>query len=209
MNTRVIFLLVFSAAMLAMGAAPTSQPKRWTYNDRKVDDEWMQGMHKRFADKIAEVDGRFYDVGRELLEKPPVTANPPAVGALRDVTGKIVKTLEEDSALVQQTTPGTRAVTFYVRGLDPKRTVVDADFQDRVIYTGTHDDEGEKIQAYKVFEPLTREQFDAAIESGFKLVKYEMQIKKVKRRVATGTGFNVGNSTQVVEEKKIVETPIR
>jgi len=72
-------------------------------------------------------------------------------------------------------------VLFHVKGLDTARLVDGADFPEKIdlLYVGTYTyrtpiDATNTLQSFRVYKPLTREQFAKALGSSFALVDYRL-----------------------------------
>lgn len=138
------------------------------YKNQSRDDAWFDQMYAKFNDKIANVDGKYIDVGLARLRPEPeeVRAEPPKPGTeLRTtpVHSNILQVLGKEEVLVKRDAVQARLsggyrgdatdmarsvaeagaslseVIFHVRGLDTSRFVNGAAFpQVDLIYAGTY-----------------------------------------------------------------------
>jgi hypothetical protein len=190
-------------AALPSTKSTASQPVVVKYQGHPVTRAWLDQRYAQFADKISIVDGRFTDIGRELIEKPLVGSEPPDAGTLRYMKGKIANVESDGSLIVAR-----GDITIHIKGSFPGKVDGSA-FESALVYVGSiKTPGGETLQNFVVPKPLTREQFEAALNGGFQLVFY--RVVKEPRVVGDlqGGGFSVRSTTHTEMVDKIVPTPI-
>jgi hypothetical protein len=190
-------------ALAGVAVGQTSKPVAVTYRGHAVTKGWVDANFARFANKISVVNGQYRDIGRDLLEKRLVGSEPPEVGSLRFCSKGKIDSVESDGSLMV-VAGGTN---IHIQGKFPGK-VDGGGFDSPLVYVGTvKTDFGSTIQDYVIPTPLTRSEFEGALNSGFPLTLY--RVVKEKRQVgASGGGFAVQNNTRMIEVDKIVATPV-
>jgi len=239
-STCAIYLALVLLAWTDLLVAAESPPGATTYvyKGHQVSAAWLDQQYVYFKDKIAVVDGKFYDIGKALvqialarhfpLDNWPcyVTETPPAVGEARlsapvptsyrpyDILthATVLQIVAKDEAII---TSGH--LLFHVRGIDPPKQIDGTRFEEvLLVYAGTYqyvNTMGAKrtVQSFVVYQPVTREQFAKALTDGFQLVRYRTVTKKVPewQGGSVGNGFNVQPSKKVmVEKSEVVAQPV-
>jgi hypothetical protein len=210
-TVEVLVLILAAAACVSAAEAPPPKsgpvpgkatgPTTYEYQGRQVSAVWFNLQYAYFKDKIAAVDGKFYDVGQAQAwlaagrpdKVPVVTPTPPAVGEARLSSGpppendlrrdaaRIGRALGTDTALVVS---GSPMVSVHVGGIDPAKCANGAPFwNELLVYTGVHEyinKRGVKheIQGFVVYKPVTRDEFAQALAGGLALVRYKVAQKK-------------------------------
>jgi hypothetical protein len=235
-----VYVALVLLAWTDLLAAAESPPgaATYAYKGRQVSAAWVDQQYAYFKDKIACIDGKFYDIGKGLaqialarrfpLEGPAcfVTATPPAVGEVRvscfvptsydpnriGPGATVLQVVRKDEAII---TSGK--VLFHVRGIDPAKHIDGARFHEiLLVYVGTYqylDTMGAKrtVQSFVVYQPIACEQFVEALAGGFELVRYRTVIKKVPemRGGSAGDGFRIIPGVKVMVDKgEIVAQPV-
>ena len=206
---RLVGLAVWLAGLACLGGEPPV-----TYKGREVSAEWVKRAFAAFGDKIACLDGKFYDIGQAKLTGAGIMATPPELGEARQPTNlpgaprrahaRIIRLLEGDEAIAVRpaATMGffsQEAVTFHVKGIDPQRNIDGTLLQEWLIYQGVRRN-GRSLQSYRVYQPLTKTEFVAALRGGFELVQYRLMRKKVPRKTIRGT--------RIETVEKVVSRPV-
>ena len=186
---------------------PTTQPVGPTYLGRKISKARFNSLYKEFAGKVILLGGKYYNVGKPILNRlPSVSETPPNVGDLRDAGGaEVVSVLSKDASILEyrwsygrvnigggrvgSTGIVHRSVVIHVKGIVPRLNVSQNRIANLdVVYVGkflwrTGWGGGLTVQSYQVLKPLTEEEFTLMLKSGFKLVRYSIRTKP--RRVTS------------------------
>ena len=154
-------------------------------------------MYTQFHDKIALVDGKYYDIGERKLRletlkiqnenrvnpsEPSRIILPRKVGLFEYLGGthfnspKVLQILDPKELLVR----GYR--TYHITGVSTKGLVTEDGFFAWVIYVGTYqyvttNGGTQTIASYSAYSPLTKNQFRESLLKGFRLIEY--RLKKV------------------------------
>jgi|GEM_PF-3337645 len=199
-------------------AVPSGATKvKYMYLGKQRTKAWFDKMYEKFADKISVVDGKYYDIGEDILRMRWVWKKPPEIGGLRcsGEMGKIVQSIADHEARVESRLWGTpETVRYYVSGISKDKNIADNKFEVLLVYTGpyryvTTMGASQAIQGYAVYRPLTKEQFQEAIASGITLVEYKAVTKTVAEKGVSGAGFSVQPVTRMVTKTEITGTPVR
>jgi len=238
--TCAVYVALVLLAWTAVLAAAESLPGAaiYGYKGRQVSAAWIDQQYAYFKDKIACVDGKFYDIGRDLAQievarRYPeegigcvVTTTPPVVGhaclSCFTPTGthpnripegaKVLQVLGKDEAIIAHGT-----ILFRVGSIDTTRYIDGTRFYAvLLVYTGTYRyisvaGAARTIQSFVIYQPISREQFITALSNGFELVRYKRVTKKVPemRGGSAGDGFRVTPSVKVMVDKtEIVGQPV-
>jgi len=220
---------------VALVAEPPPPRAGYAYKGRQVTAAWVDQQYAYFKDKIACVDGKFYDVGKALLVRPAVTREPPALGEARvpcniaDLRGRdaqavVLQLVGRDQAIVTRPArapigvllpSGQDEVLFHVRGIDPKKHIDGTFFNEMLVYVGTYEyvntmGANRTVQSFTVYQPIAREQFVEALADGFQLVRYKKVTKKVPENRGFATdGFSVRpGRTVMVDKEEVVAQPV-
>jgi hypothetical protein len=179
---------------------------------------WFDEQYAKFKDQIAIMDGKYVNIGKALLDPVLVSATEPDdVGDVRrtPVWSKVFRVIGEKEVLMRLP-PANRAAAdkgkadenpppaslFHVSGANTKGLAPDGALaQSVLLYAGSYpytakDGTTTKIQSYTAYTPLAREQFAAALVSGFQLVEYS--------RTPAGKEAKAGGATP----SPIVATPV-
>jgi len=219
-TTRCASVAAHHLILLATFASAVEVPATITdyfYGGRQVTASWIDQQYGYFKDKIACVDGKFFDIGRGLAQitlarrfpfdnpVPFVTQKPPEIGEVL-LSGPVPTSTSpdprtfRDGATVLQVVGKNEAIIqngrvfFHVRGIDTAKQIDGTRFQEiPLVYVGTYQyvdttRAGRTIQSFIIYQPLARQQFAAALAGGFKLVRYKIVIKKVPQRGRGPTG---------------------
>lgn len=217
-------LVVLGLSLMAMAAEEAPA----TYRGRPVSKAWVDQQYTFFANKIAVVGDKYYDVGRGLLEKKSVTNTPPEIGGVRmpplmlnpKIESKVFQVLKDDQVLVEAKIParvesifGGGTVMFRVTGVDTANLTDGAPFRGTLIYTGryTYVSAGgarSTVQSYMLHKPITKEQFVQAISSGLVLTRWREVKKTVTVGNIQGGGFSVQSFTSKETVTEIVGAPV-
>lgn len=139
--------------------------------------------------------------GAELYLVPSVQSNPPEAGELRRMCGitTVVQAVGDDTAIVEQVVTlgcvagGEYRVTsrsrtsYLLKSIPPAENVMGASLDFFVVYTGpakcvlAESSAPQTFQGYRVFKPITQEDFRAALDGGFRLNRYKVVKKKVSQ----------------------------
>lgn len=195
------------------------------YNGRRVTPRWIEMQFERFNDKIAVVDGEYRDIGREVIAGSAISDTPPEVGSARYAASpkvvaihgrgarpRVLQVIDEGEVIVTRQAaaphypgvPGQTQATFHVKGINTSSLVDDAVLDElMLIYIGTFrytaiTGATRTIQSYRVYEPLTPEQFRDALDRGFQLIEY----REVTRRVRSNHPETLAPITREVKEIK-------
>ena len=181
-------------------------------------------MYRKFADKIACVDGEYYDIGEVTLQPMQNTVGPelPELGEARYAIGKVTQMLGENEAIIYHRggswgDEGDKDFFFHVRNLHeadkPVRRM--QTLNETVIHCGVFhwtDREGREraLASYELPGELTRDEFREAIEQGMELVEYAWEYYKVPAPAgrATADGKNIPLPTATIQKRKFVSSPI-
>lgn len=273
-STCAVYVALVLLACTDLLAAAESAPgaATYAYKGHQVSAAWLNEQYAYFKDKIAHVDGKFYDIDKavlassegavNVLNKPAtdatvrnaakgrrpgvgvgvkeiliaaVTREPPCVGEARvpcnialwrgrDAQATVLQIVGKDQAIITRPAkapmvgvPGQDEVLFHVRGIDPMKHIDGTFFNELLVYAGTYqyiNTVGAKrtIQSFVVYQPITLEQFVAALAGGLELVRYKTVTKKVPemRGGSVGNGFSgVQSATKVmVDKKEVVGQPV-
>lgn len=167
--------------LLALAIPATAEPT-YTYNKRTVTKEWVDARFKEFAEHIVMIDGAPRLVWDIQLRGQLVPANPPAVGTLKHVHGKVYS-VGEDHLIVDTHTPGNDTLYVRVTGINTAGLADEQGFAALAVYVGTTRQAGTVYQEYRVPPRITSDQFAKALADGFKLVRYSKD--KIGKVVAT------------------------
>ncbi len=197
----------------AKSADPTGTIR---YKGRIVNSAWIDRQYALFADKISKVDGRYYDIGRDVLREGWIPKTPPPIGSMRrpGEKGKIFQAFTKDEALVSSGPLGTwKTRTYYVRGVPPKININGTPFDAPLIYTGPYryksvGGTSQTVQGYMVYRPVMRDEFAEAIRSGLELVTWRVTTRMAPENRLISGGFNVQTATTMVEKKEYIATPV-
>ncbi|MBE3095509.1 MAG: hypothetical protein IMZ44_00085 [Planctomycetes bacterium] len=211
--TGLILLLAAVAPQPASAAEVPQKPEAaapaYHYKGREVSAAWIDRQYAYFQNKIAFVDGKFYDIGRALMEPlRHVTFTPPAIGEVRLSSSwatTVLQVVGNDEAIII-----SGELTFHVRGIDPARQIDGTPFKNmQLIYRGIYQYisvTGAKltIQDFVIYKPITREQFVAGLDGGLELVQYkEVTVTKKAWKMQGGRRI-LTNKT----ETEIVAQPV-
>lgn len=232
----VAFVLLAWTDLLPAAESPPGAAT-YAYKGCQVSAAWLDQQYAYFKDKIAVVDGKFYDIGKALVQIALahhfplngwpcyVTETPPAVGEARlsapvptsyrpyDILthATVLQVVGKDEAII------SGKLLFHVQGIDPEKQIDGTPFEEvLLVYVGTYqfvNTMGAKrtVQSFVVYQPVTREQFAKALADGFQLVRYRTVTKKVSewQGGSVGNGFNVQPSKKVMVEKpEVVAQPV-
>ncbi len=170
-----------------------TDPKPVRYKGKARSEAWVDAQYCKFFDKIALVDGKFYDIGKSKLEANVIDKRPPKIGQAVMVIqpgrkpAKIIEVLPDgvviaerpeeydvDGKLIQS------RIQFRVHGMKAPKvgdTVGSwsAVIKCWLIYIGSKN----RIQEYHAFKPLTKTEFREALEKGFRLVEWKKEQKLI------------------------------
>jgi hypothetical protein len=175
-------------------AAPTSPPAtmpEYSYQGKPISPAQFNGLFREFGQKTLFLDGKLIDLGEGIAREnsgvrrgftPPVTTEVPPIGSVRSGAGE-VRSVETDSLIVyfegfasnlDAGYVGLPAVTFRVRGINPKKFVEGAHVGfDRMIFLGTAKVGGRTLHEFIVgAQPPTAAQFADGLNSGMTLYRY-------------------------------------
>lgn len=148
---------------------------------------WVEKQYAYFRDKIALIEGKYYDLGHDLAlwgtrdSDLEVGREPPAVGAVRRPFGRIVQAIGEGNALVE-TDLGRETVVYYVEGIPAEKNISDAPLDLPLVYLGPKQyvtvlGAPDTVQGYRVLARISPKEFEQALRSGFKLVRYRFKVE--------------------------------
>jgi hypothetical protein len=226
--TLLVLLAASAAPAIVASQGPESTAPAYQYKGHQVSAAWIDQQYAYFQEKIAYVDGKYYDIGKSRLragvdyvrEIPPKVGEarlsapePTSADPRRIPTGAtVLQVIGKDAAIITN-----RGLTFHVRGINPEKQIDGTPFQEiLLIYVGTYKyinamGTRSTIQSFVVYQPLTREQFVEALAGGLDLVRYKQVTKKVAKIQggSAGDGFSIVPGQRVmVDETKIVEQPV-
>ena len=150
---------------------------------------WFNTMYEKFHEKTARVDGRYIDIGKDVLQRRMVSPDALRGEVYRETHRKcyVLQIIGSHEALIKgHKYSGSGLHMFHVKGLDTKGLVDGADFGGKkLIYCGTYryvttNGATKTIRSYMVYTPLTREQFADALAKGFKLTDHYFHPQKNK-----------------------------
>ncbi len=185
-----------------------AQPGEVIYQEKKRSKEWFDEMYKRFCGNIVCINGKYFDKG--LLEFQRILHNkllPKGTVAKVPSGCKVQQVLGHGEALIWRKgssftysdgvavrmTQRTPEILFHLSGYE--RQLIDGqaiDYKGPLISTGTFeytDTLGAKrtIQSFRIFksfyEPLTKEQFADALNSGYLLTYPSRRGGKTRIRI--------------------------
>ena len=167
-----------------------------TYLGQDRSSAWFNEMYERFHDKIAEIDGRYYDIGESKLTRVRVVAEGSLGSHVLIRGGTVRKIISPTQMLVYVPKQGFKSRKWRfgqwadVYETDPEQlflVVMDTSahrkgyrFSGGVVITVHSTTPGEA--QVKPYQPLTREQFADALSSGHVLVRYAEDKKRGIKR---------------------------
>jgi hypothetical protein len=207
-------------------AAPAAQSSPVTtggvYKGVQVTASWVDQQYSYFKNRIANIDGKFRDIGKAVTEielkrdfpdadTPAhlMTKNPPEVGDIRVSWFKVIQIVGENEALVRDDD-----VLFHVRGIDPAKQIDGTGWANvRLVYVGTYQyisvmGARRTIQSYLVYRPITREEFVSALAGGFELVRYTIVFKTRLVRGSSGRPLRLSDPQIVAEPVPTPPVPV-
>jgi len=159
--------------------------------------QWFDKMYAQFHDKIALIDGKYYDIGKQKLRLEALVlqdkmriqpfkpfggrGKPPRkvglyeyLGGVRFGNPKVLQILGPKEMLVA----GHRI--YHIRGIPTENLVTGDSFFAWVVYVGTYqyvtvEGGSTTVASYQAYQPLTKAQFKDALANGFKLVEYRFR----------------------------------
>ncbi len=176
--------------------APTTQPagkEPITYKGKRIANEQAREMWQKYGKQVVKVDGKFYDVGRGLLEPGFIEEAPPAPGTLGTVNYKAwffnqpqeAKVIEvSDGKIIIQKDNDARVIKPSVsEGIAPqmKLAVLPAKsgkyktgdkFTSPILYVKTEDADSKPRQVWQEYAPVSEADFYDALRSGLELKKW-------------------------------------
>lgn len=168
-------------------------PNDIVYRDRKRTRLWFDRMYERFHDKIAYVEGEYFDITNGLRESPDGVFRPKnAVQADKMIwpVGTLVRfpysnntvtsVLGKGEILVRNSPTYHRTIVVHLHGLEGKFTnaqEIPNINNMRFLYSGTYSythvsGAPKTVPSLVLYQPLTREQFAEAIKNGIELFYY-------------------------------------
>jgi cell division protein FtsB len=152
------------------------------YRGKKRNKLWFYRTYRKFCDKLAYVDGKYIDVGRQLagyhnLDSDHMTW-PIGSPVQFPYDSKVISVIKEGEVLISNGIKYSETLVIHLHNLDGTY-VVGQDFPDamrlHLIYTGIFEYEaafGRKmtVPSLTPYRPLTKEQFAEAINSGIDLI---------------------------------------
>jgi len=182
------------------------------YLGKQRDKLWFYRMYNRFYDKIASVNGKYYDIQEGVLNPSMINEGFFLIGIVAKTPNKckvyktltsgevvVIRPASQRSSIIYQ--PALRygyrpasstkyvditpELLFHVKGIIDNVTVGSPFSMNKLISIGSYAYGDRKIQSFAIYEPLTKEQFVDALKSGIRLI--------VRREI----------------NGKIIETPIR
>lgn len=184
-----IAIAIFTLPCLAQTSQPSSKPASYTYNGRKVSQQWVDGQWGKFRHQICVIDGKVVDIGATKVLKKPL-GEKHVTGESRFVQPKTARitNLEDGTATVNVgnvatvTVAGVTAKGVKVGGFLPYQWLVCTDGG-----------------SYAAFEPISKEAFRERIGE-LKLVEYVA----VSRVIPPGHISNKATTVTTVTQKPVL-----
>lgn len=218
------------AALGAPERTPTSQPTatqpgQIIYKDKARSGVWLNDMYNKFADRIAIVDGRFVDLGEgqaysdtyaghKGVPSSYYVGGTPRLGEVfqptgdtrvrhvRDATSVLVDRLGRDGNLMAGDV-GAEPLLYLIAGLDTSKMVDGSPLDCKaMVYVGPWRNAGRTVCRFQMPRKLTREEFQAALKSGFELATY---LPIPSHQGAPGT-FGIPDKVRIIEGVRSVES---
>lgn len=178
---------------------PTSQPGGIVYKGKDRSAAWLESQYQKFADKIVAVDGKFIDIGKERCTETALSPLKGArlynielsveVGQTVPTTGAVIeKILDAHSIAGKRELPKGGDCFFTVTEIDAAKLTPGQPLPWKSLVCVAYVEYGgHPVCRYRVPVKLTREEFRAAVESGFVLTAY--RTVPVKSGTPGGIGF--------------------
>jgi hypothetical protein len=165
-------------------AKKPAPPITYTYRGKERTKQWFDKKYKTYRHQVAMIGDSYrfidnrsnYTILRFIDNRSNYTilrTPPDTIGAVRSGWGIVTQVIDEDEVFAKA--PGVNSPTayFHLRGIDTSTLVKGSRLRrrDGFLYLGDHeyvDAEGAKrrIQSYRLYKPLTREQFAEALAGG-------------------------------------------
>lgn len=211
-NKRLLALCREAGIKTTKPAKTSLTPGEIVYRGKKRSQKWFDRMYERFHDKIAYVDGKYYDIGESLLKAKRISGGKTyPKGSIVTVSsgGEVLQVLGHGEALIFQEGVRVTSSGFSTRGFSsPGFSYKEPDilfhltgyegqlvdnqlfsFNGYLICVGTFEyttalGAKKMVQSFEAYRPeaLTREQFAEAISSGFELIDYKKVGEKIIKR---------------------------
>jgi hypothetical protein len=193
---------------------PTDKPQTDTsgnvdapvYRGQKRSKFWFETAYNHFRDKIALVDGKYVDIGKDLLTLGKVAGKEEIVSGnllylhretLCEGFPRVLQVLGPSELLVNHPAISlwkggamyrSKASVIHIRGIDTKGLVDGRVLGDKtLLHVGTYQYQDllgatRTVSSYVLCKPLTKEQFADALAKGFKLTEYKNERGKITER---------------------------
>ncbi len=198
-------LCVKAGISLDTPAPPKAGAAGVTYLGKKRTAPWLESTYRRHRDKIALIEGKYVDLGEAALRrttvgKTPATASDPY--RITPAGSQVLTILSPDAVIIQR--PGLRSVErdvatggiettivppllYHVTGVDASKLTRGKFFGGKLIHVGGHEyitpkGDSATMQSFRLYTPLTREQFIDALAKGFRLYRYSRSGNEITRR---------------------------
>lgn len=201
MRIAVAIALVCLALPVLAADTPTTQPGeaaatqpapgQYMYKGKRIASDTAKDMYRRYGKQVVKVEGRYYDVGRELLVPAFIAEKPPAPGTLGTLSysswfkwneypqpitevgvGYIVIKKDGDSHVVKKGVFDVLSPQMSIKILTSKKYTTDDKFWAPIVYVKTETVGNETRQVWQEYAPVPEAEFYEALKAGLELQKY-------------------------------------